>query len=227
MKYYILSFTTNYKEVGKFPQSIECLMGDVQKDFIPWERKIDFDFKLPEPILEKKSKQTSYINVVAIPSFFLVIDDDLLNFLRDFKIGNYQNWKINTWQDKQIIEKYNLFLLNDTKQVEYIDFKKSEFYSKNIDDWDNSGVQKTNYVENYNEYISLVEMLRKDKLMIYRSKITLNLRNAKEDLFRVVGVHPEGYFVSEKLKNSIENNGFTGMEFKEVSDLEDTTVTYN
>ncbi|QMU62996.1 MAG: hypothetical protein GKR88_01065 [Flavobacteriaceae bacterium] len=57
MKYYKLTFSSNVKEVGKIPQSEECLMGDIQQDFIPWEGKIDFDFKLPEPNLEKKQNR--------------------------------------------------------------------------------------------------------------------------------------------------------------------------
>ncbi|WP_066225024.1 hypothetical protein [Formosa haliotis] len=227
MKYYLLTFSSNVKEVGKIPQSEECLIGDIQQDFIPWEGVINFGFKLPEPNLEKKSKQTSYLNVVAIPSFFLVIDDELLNFLRGFKICNYQDWKINTWLNKkEITKKYNLFLLNDTKQSKYIDFKKSEFYSKKLGDWNNSSIQKSVFVKDYDEYIFVKEKLRKDKLMLLHKNVTLDLSKTKVDLFRIVNAPPGGYFVSEKLKNAIAENGFTGMEFTEVSELNKVEVIY-
>ncbi len=227
MKYYKLDFSSNVKEVGKIPQSEECItIGDIQQDFIPWQGKINFEFNLPKPILEKKSKQTSYINVIAIPSFFIVINDELLNLLKTFNIGKYQNWKIKTWQNNQLIEKYNLFLLNDTKQAEYIDYKKSSFYSKKLGDWDNSSIQKPVFVENYDEYVSEKELLRKDKLMLLHRKVTLNLSKATEDMFRIVNAPLGGYFVSEKLKNVIEENGFTGMEFTEVSKLEKVEVIY-
>ena len=227
MKFYKLTFSSNVKEVGKIPQSEECLIGDIQQDFIPWQGKIDFDFNLPEPNLEKKSKQTSFINVVAIPSFFIVIDDELLNFLKLFNIGDFQAWKINTWLNKkEVIEKYNLFLLNNTKQFEYIDYKKSEFYSKKLGDWNNSSTKKPVFVDSYDEYYKVKEELRKDKLMLLHRKVTLDLSDANEDMFRIVNAPPRGYFVSEKLKKAIEENGFTGMDFTEVSELKNVQVIY-
>lgn len=225
MKYYKLTFSSNINEVGTVPQSEECIMGDIQQDFIPLQGEIDFDFKLPEPILEKKAKQTSHIKVVAI-SRFLVIDDNLLNLLKSFSIGNHQSWRIKTWQDKQLIEKYNLFFINDTKQDKYIDYYKSKFYSKKLGDWNNSSVQKPVFVKNSDEYVSKKELLRKDKLMLLHSKITLDLSKTDLDMFRIVNASPGGYFVSEKLKNAIEENGFTGIEFTEVSKLDKIEVIY-
>lgn len=228
MKYYNLRPSSNVKEVGDIPQSQECIVGDIQQDFIPWEGKIDFDFKLPEPNLEKKSKQTSYINVVAIHSYlFLVIDDNLLAFLKNYNIGNHQNWKINTWYDKkELIKKYNLFLLNDTKQDKYIDFSKSEFYSRKLSDWDNLDFQKHVFVKNYKEYLFQKELLRKDKLMLLHKNVTLDLSKANEDMFRFLNAPPGGYFVSERLKDDIEKNGFTGMKFTEVSQLDRVNIIY-
>jgi hypothetical protein len=228
MKYYNLKSSSKVKEVGKIPQSQDCIIGDLRQDFIPWEGKIDFNFKLPEPSLVKKAKQTSYISVVAIHSYrFLVIDDILLAFLKNYNIGNHQNWKINTWYDKkELIEKYNLFLLNDTKQDKYIDFSKSEFYSKKLGDWDNSSVQKPVFVKDYDEYLFQKELLRKDKLMLLHKNVTLDLSKANEDMFRFFNAPPGGYFVSERLKNDMEKNGFTGMEFTEVSELDKIEVIY-
>lgn len=227
MKYFKLTFSSNIKEVGRIPQSEECIMGDIQQDFIPWQGRIDFNFKLPEPNLEKKSKQTSFIKVVAIPTTFLVIDDSLLTFLQNFNIGNYQNWKINTWYDKQqLLKKYNLFVINDTKQSEYIDYSKSNFFSKKLGDWNNTSVQKPVFVRDYNEYVHEKELLRKDKLMLLHSKVTFDLSKANEDIFRIVNAPHAGYFISEKLKNEIEENGFTGMDFKEVGELDKVEVIY-
>lgn len=225
MKYYKLTYSNNIKEVGRVPQSEECIIGDIQQDFIPWEGRININFKLPEPNLEKNAKQTSYINVVAIPSWFLVIDDDLLNLLKVFNVGNYQNWKIKTWYNKaQIIDKYNLFIINDTKQREYINFKKSEFYSKRLGDWDNSSIQKSVYVENYDNYISEKEALRKNKFLLHHSKVTFDFRDATEDMFRIINAPSNGYFVSEKLKNMIEEKGLSGMQFLELNELDNVEV---
>ncbi|CAA0233772.1 conserved hypothetical protein [Tenacibaculum maritimum] len=227
MKYYNLISNRNRKEVGCKPQSQEGYIGDIQQEFMPWEGKIDFDFKLPEPNLEKKAKQVSFLDVAFIHSYrFLVLDDNLLNLLKDFNIGNYQDWKINTWQNKELIEKYNLFLLNDTKQFEYVDYKKSSFYSKKLGDWNNSSIQKSVFVENYDDYNEKKEELRKDKLMLLHRKVTLDLSKTNEDMFRIINAPPGGYFVSEKLKNAIEEKGFTGMEFIEASKLDKVEVIY-
>jgi hypothetical protein len=222
MKYYKLTASRNRKIVGVKPQSQDGFFGDVQQSFIPWEGKIDFDFILPEPNLEKKAKQVSFLDVAFIhPYRFLVLDDNLLSLFKNFNIGKYQSWKINTWYNKkEIIKKYNLFLLNDTKQAKYIDFKKSEFYSKKLGDWNNSSIQKPVFVENYNEYTSKKESLRKDKLMLLNNKVTIDLSKATEDMFRIANAPIEGYFVSEKLKNAIEENSFTGMEFIELNELD-------
>ncbi|KAF9659324.1 hypothetical protein HBA12_03495 [Tenacibaculum mesophilum] len=225
MRYYKLTFSNSIKEIGAFPQSEDCILGDIQQDFIPLEGIIDIDFKLPEPILEKKAKRTSYIKVVAI-SDFLVINDDLLGFLKKFNIGNHQDWKIKVWQNKQLLPNYNLFFINDVKQDTYIDFSNSEFYSKKLGDWDNSSVQQSVLVNDYHEYLFEKEKLRKDKLLLLHHKVTLNLSKTNEDMFRFVNVSPNGYFVSEKLKNAIEENGFTGIEFIEVSELDKVEVIY-
>ena len=228
MRYYILRASRNRKEVGAKPQSQNCIFGDIQKDFIPKEGIIDFDFKLPEPILEKKAKQTSMISVVAIPKLFLVIEDSLLSFLKKFKIGNYQDWKIKTWQSKQLIEKYNLFLINDTKQAEYIDFENSEFYIGSYKDykWEGDNIN----VLNHKDILESERTLKEENLLLKAKKIVLNFSNVSEDLFRMGYVVPVigtvGYFVSEKLKTAIEDNGFTGMEFIEVSELDKVEVIY-
>jgi hypothetical protein len=227
MKYYKLDLSSDLNEVGKIPQSeIGVTIGDIQQDFIPWQGKIDFDFNLPEPILEKKAKLVSILDIAFMQSWFLVIDDTLLEFLKKFNLGNYQEWKIKTWQNNQLIEKYNLFLINDTKQAEYIDYKKSAFYSKKLGDWNNSSIQKPVLVENYDAYVSEKELLRKDKLMLLHSKITLDLSKATEDMFRIINAPPGGYFVSEKLKKAIEENGFSGMEFTEINTLDKIEVIY-
>tara|TARA_R110001583_G_scaffold60219_10_gene179040 strand:- start:938 stop:1618 length:681 start_codon:yes stop_codon:yes gene_type:complete len=226
MKYYKLTHSIDRKIIGVFPQSEECFVGDIQKDFIPWEGPIDFDFKLPEPILEKKSKQTSYVRVVAISVRFLVVDNEFLNFLKNYNIGNYQKWKIKTWQNEELIKKYNLFILNDTKQSEYIDFEKSDFLIGKLGDWKDRSTRRPISIKNYDEYIYKKEKLGKESLMLLHDKVTLDLKGVNVDMFRIVNAPLGGYYVSERLKNAIEENGFTGMEFKEVGELDKVEVIY-
>ncbi|WP_396151514.1 hypothetical protein [Flavobacterium sp.] len=135
MKYYKLNYNSlNTKETGTQFQSTEGIIGDIQSDFIPFEGKINFAFKLPEPFLEKKAKQTTYLNVIMIPSWFNVFKDYFIDFLNGFKIGEYQTWKLKIHQNGKIINDYCLFFLNNTKQNELVKFDESEygwlFYSK-------------------------------------------------------------------------------------------------
>ena len=227
MKYYNLTSSRNRKEIGKKPQSETGNQGDIQQDFIPWEGKIDFDFKLPEPYLEKRAKQVSFLDVAFIhPYRFLVLDDSLLSFFKKFNLGSYQDLKINTWQNKELIKKYNLFLLNDTKQEEYIDFSKSEFLIGKLGDWRDRTIRKPVDIKSYTDYVYLKNDLRKtkDKKRLRYNKVVLDLSNTTEDMFRLVNAPLGGYFVSERLKNAIEKNGFTGMDFKDVSELDKVEV---
>lgn len=226
MKYYSLKYNSlNEIETGTQYQSTGGYIGDIQRDILPFEGKIINQFELPIPTMMNKAKETSLLGVTFIPSWFLVIDDHFLNFLAKFNLS-FQTWKIDIYHKKKKVENYNLFYIYETKQNQYIDFKKSSFYSKKIGDWDNSSIQKPVFVENYNEYLSKKEGLIKEKLMLLDSKVTLDLSKASEDMFRIVNAPPGGYFVSEKLKNAIEENGFTGMEFIEVSELDKVDVIY-
>lgn len=79
-------------------------------------------------------------------------------------------------------------------------------------------------MKDYDEYLFQKELLRKDKLMLLHKNVTLDLSKANEDMFRFFNALPGGYFVSERLKNDIEKNGFTGMEFTEVSELDRVNI---
>lgn len=229
MKYYILTGSNNKKEVGEKPQSQTGKHGDIQQDFLPWEGSIDFDFKLPEPYLEKKAKRVSFLDIAFIhPYRFLVIDDEFLDFLKSFDIGKHQDWKIKVWQNSNLIEKYNLFLLNDVKHTEYINYYKSEFLIGKLGDWRDTSIRKPVIIKDYKEYNDLKNDLKKtkDKKRIRYNKIVLDLSNAYDDIFRMVNTPFNGYFVSQKLKTSIEENGFTGMEFTEVSELDKIEAFY-
>ena len=95
MKYYKLIYNSlNTKETGTQFQSTEGIIGDIQSDFIPFEGKINFAFKLPEPFLEKIAKHTTNLNVIKIPTWFNVFKDYFIDFLNSFKIGEYQTWKL-------------------------------------------------------------------------------------------------------------------------------------
>ena len=217
MKYYKLTpIGANREEIGVSPQSTECYFGDVQKEFIPFEGKINFDFELPIPKLRTKAKISTMLSVAAIPAKFLVIKNYFINFLKDFDIGHYQKWDIEVKHKNKIIKDYALFFTNETKQSQYIDFKSSEFFIGSLNDY--TFVGENINITDYENYLSTREILRDDGLWLKHKKVVFNLSNTKEDMFRIVNVPNGGYFVSERLKSVIQENKYTGMAFKEISD---------
>ncbi|WP_157207846.1 hypothetical protein [Mariniflexile maritimum] len=81
MKYYKLTtIGANRNEIGISLQSISGYFGDIQKDFMPFEGKIDFDFELPIPKLQDKANLTTMLDVVMIPSKFLVVQNHFIEF---------------------------------------------------------------------------------------------------------------------------------------------------
>ncbi|PKH49709.1 hypothetical protein CXF68_02920 [Tenacibaculum sp. Bg11-29] len=92
-------------------------------------------------------------------------------------------------------------------------------------DWDNSSVQKPVFVKDYKESIFQKESLG-DEYMLLHKNVILDLSKTNEDMFRFFNAPPGGCFVSERLKNDIEENGFTGMEFTEVSELDRVNIIY-
>ncbi|CAL2108677.1 conserved hypothetical protein [Tenacibaculum sp. 190524A02b] len=226
MKYYSLEYNKDRKIIGVSPQSQTGHVGDIQQDFIPFEGLINFDFNLPEPILEKKAKLTSYINVVMISGQFLVIDDDFLCLLKEFNIGNNQSWKLKVWQEKKLIKKYNLFFLNDIKQNDYINYSKSKFYIGTYSDFNYKG--DTIKVESYKDLLIKREKItqKSQKLWLREEKIVFDLRGVKEDMFKIMNSPRSGYYISERLKEAIEEKNLTGMSFTEIGDLKNVEVIY-
>ena len=62
-------------------------------------------------------------------------------------------------------------------------------------------------------------MLYNDGYWLRCDQLIFNLSKATEDLFRITDVpFGHGYYVSERLKEAIEKERFTGMAFKEIEE---------
>ncbi len=221
MKYSKLEYNSlNIEETGTQFQSIEGKFGDIQNENLPFDSKIDLKFNLPEPFLKSKAKLTSFINVVFIPSWFMVINDDLKNLLiLHTKFSQF--WKINLIQKRKIITNYNLFYISQTREQEIINFDKSNFYIGKYGDMDYKGddikiLDFKNYLINKNKIEN-----SNNNLYLKHSKIVLDFSKEKADIIRIINFPFGGYYVSEKLRNAIEKERFTGMVFKEIEEVSD------
>lgn len=221
MKYYKLNYNSlNIKETGTQFQSIDGILGDIQQDFIPFEGKNNIVFKLPEPILQKKAKPTTYLNVIMIPEPYLVFKNHFVDFLLDFNIGEFQTWNLKVHQNNEINNTYVMFYSPNSYQKEIIDFKTSKFEING--DW-LTRICKGEIImfRDYEEYfVELQKHTIPPYLLAY--ELILDFSKQKNDLIRLINMPMTGtgYYVSEKLKNAIEKERFTGFAFQEIEEMD-------
>jgi hypothetical protein len=219
MKYFILEYNAlNIKETGTQFQSIDGIVGDIQQDFIPFEGKINFPFKLPEPFLQKKAKPTTLLHVAMVAGLFWVFKKHFVEFLKSYNIGEFQTWDLKVHQNGNIFNDYKLFRLSETYQRKVIDFENSDFYIGNFINYDFIGEQVI--IHNYEDFLMKRNELSLKNMLIKHKKINLNLTNINLDFFRIANTPASGYYVSENLKNIIEKERFTGFLFKEIEEMD-------
>lgn len=216
MKYYRLSYNAlNEQVTGTQFQSITGHFGDMQSDSLPFEGKIDFDFDLPIPKLEKNAKFTEYLNVQFIDSRFLVLENDFISFLKKFNFDEIQTWGIEIKQNNSSFYNYSLFYVPKTYHREVIIYKDSEFFSCDFFNH-NLNIQKE-YINDYNDFLETRYRIKKEKKILKYNSLVFNLSSLDKDFFRLINCPFSGYFVSERLKEAIEKEGFQSMLFEEVN----------
>lgn len=220
MKYFWIQHSPNLKEVGVFPQCTEAKnISEIQEFGLGYFDKISNPFLLPEPILRNKAKQTDLLYVVPVSSpVFLVISDDLLNFMSGEISEGYQKWKLSAYFKGEIISKYNMFHLFKSNQKHIIDFGSSEFIHKNH----KTREEKLVIFSNYQDYHKKWEESIYSNGSILIKSLTIDLRDMDDDIFRIIELNfmGIGYYVSEKLKNKLENKGFTGIQFTPIDEID-------
>ncbi|WP_396151512.1 hypothetical protein [Flavobacterium sp.] len=221
MKYYLLQqLSSNIKETGTQFQCVEGIIGDIQQDFIPDEGIIDFAFKLPEPFMEKKAIPTTRLYVGMIPSWFIVFRDYFVNVLKEFNVGEFQDWDIKVHWKGDVFDDYKLFYITKPVKSEVIDFENTLFYVGKSNDWKYVG--ETLNFKNKDEFSIKRKELIDKYFDIKPIHLQLNLSILKYDIFRISDIPIVGgfYFVSEKLKRYIEEQKFTGFAFQEIEEMD-------
>ncbi|MEZ4971618.1 MAG: hypothetical protein R2814_18495 [Flavobacteriaceae bacterium] len=228
MKYYKLDFSLNVDEVGKYPQ-IETMynLGDIEKvDNYPmaYKQSIDFIWDIPQPILYRQSKLTTLLSGGIFSSFILLVfRTSFVRFLERFNLGEYRSWPIKVHYKGQIFKEYSLFHISYPSDEQYVDYASSEFLIGTSEDWQNPDIRKPVKVEGYANYQSLMEVLKENEnnARIRCNKLIFDFTGTDIDMFRLIDIpFGEGYYVSERLKTAIEEQGFTGMAFEEIEEYE-------
>ncbi len=175
-------------------------------------------------MLGPKAKLTTFISSVPINRLqFLILRKDLIEFLRNYNVSEYQVWNMKVHLgEKTYHDDYQLFHISNSIQDKCINYKKSSFFVGDIKKY--GWVGETITISNYQEYQNQKKLLEQQGLWLKSSKLYLDFSGIHQDLIRVADTPlagSSGYFISEKLKKHIEMKGFTGMEFEEIGTIDD------
>lgn len=221
MKYFAIHFTLNEKIAGRIEQVKEYIFNcnvDSNSRFIdkfPFQ-KIDIEPILAIPILHPKAERTDFINVNGSIGFSfasIVISEKLKNIIENFNINGIDFYKTSIIYNT--VEFSNYWQTHITHiPYEHIDFDKTTF---NLKDRDNNRQvvnleMKFDNTENFLDYVNKINYPRQLRFKDIFFKEGMNL-----DYFFMRYLEANSYgIVSERLKNEIEKNSITEIEFRPI-----------
>jgi hypothetical protein len=226
MKYYRLNFTLSTKVRGN-NDYIKQSHIKIPNDKMYWEEpkfigsvrneKIEFQPYLLDIELFSNSKINDLIMDGGPISTKLTISGKLKSILEDYRKKGMQFFNINIIQKKEIYNNYWILNMYEFNQ-EFIDFSKCKIiYQEKAVDFEVSYLvnEKVIFINNQNEFYKFIEKTKINNEVVWIEKLVLN--NVNEDFFMLKYVFGGvGYYVSEKLKQKIEDAGSTGIEFQPV-----------
>ncbi len=231
MKYYRLRHSLEKKELGHYTQ-IQKMTWDgrpyddgafgTQGLFNP----IHNNPAIPTLEFYKSAKITSLIQMVEIGfDEYLIINESFLEFLKPYFNGSFQTWKIKATK-KEVDYTYYIFYLDEYKS-DFINYDKSTFklfedlgafQYKDLDQ-EIKITSDVDYLDKCREFLGLYGIPELQPV-----KIVLNTSNQEVDFFKCAHNGMAGYYVSERLKEAILENGFTGMRFEEIEEIQNRVL---
>ncbi|MFY7898917.1 MAG: imm11 family protein [Chitinophagaceae bacterium] len=215
---YKIRNSLNHKEIGVYPQ-IETgnypimyensnFIGNIHL------KKITSHPDLTIPILRKKAKLTDLISAGIMGfSFKLLISTKLKLLLEKYQNDNLQFFKTSLiYKDD---ENNDYWVVHPYRaDYDFVDYAKSVISKENILGTDPKEYVTINSTESFIQ--QRTEHRTDGKIWGFTIE-KIAFKNGLTDLFVLDGVSGGiGYYVSEKLKNEIEEAGCTGIEFEPV-----------
>ena len=218
MKLYKLDHSYDLKEVGRYPQCPDMKeVGDLHKILSNENQLFQGINRPPEPQLIYKAKPTSLLSFIAVSGVAMAINDDFYDVLQNFTIQSYESVRTKVWQNDIALNNYRIFKIFDSIFEDYIDFSQSIFHTKEqMKVYTEEVVDKNLRFKNKEEYSHFKNEMSKSKIYIFSNKLVLKRTEICCDLFRFKSRMLTGYFVSEKLKIAMEQEGLTGISFKDI-----------
>ena len=220
MNFFSVRYSLNKKVVGELEQTIDvihnCHVWDDPNfiDRFPFKR-IEIDPILSTAVLHDKSKITDLINVGGIGFSYgsLIISNKLKRIFDNFNCKGVQFFKTEIIQKKDIIKDYWQTHFSSIP-YEFIDFNKTKVFLRDRDE-NRKVIEKELKINNHNDFLSVNTFLKYPKVLRLENiflKPEMNL-----DYFLIIHFGGSNLgIVSARLKNEIERQNCSGIEFTPV-----------
>jgi hypothetical protein len=220
IKYYSIENSLNEKLMGKIPQIKEFIHHcDIDSDPNSIDKfifdKIEIQPILSNIVLYANAKQTDFINTYGHVGFGFgnLISDKLKLILEDFNCYGFQFFKTYILQNNKKNDNYWQTNIYDFP-YQFIDFKNTIVSLK--DGITRKVVSEPSNINNLEDFQSLIHSLE-FPISISLSNLSFNV-NMDLDFFTLRFFENGGSngIVSERLKNELEKNEITGIEFRPI-----------
>jgi len=223
MNYYFLKNTLSAKAKGYYPQVKDVkyycdicntpnFIGNIHF------KKFPDDVILATPILDKKANLTDLIEIWHVGFNLNILISGKLKKILEKYIGKDKGEFINCPIIKNDKEYSDYWIFNGCSfSQELIDFQNSLIkYEKQADDFKTTYETKMVFlsIDNLNEFEGYIKVALEKTEVVTIEKLALNESEITEDFFMLRYVFSGMYFVSDKLKQEIEEAGCTGIEFQ-------------
>ena len=218
MNYFRIRHTLSTKFLGHYPQIKEvkhhCSVWDEPKFIERFHlEKINLEPIVSTPILYAKSKKTDLIEHLGIGfSYRLLVSGKLKNILEKYRKEGVQYFQCPIVHKGVEDKGYWIMNVYETNE-EYIDYKESEIVLRSRKPEGGTKLSAV-IISSIDEFNIGRAFHKKNNAFLFVERIALK-EPIKDDFFTLIYIEGGiGYFVSEKLKQEIEEAGCTGIEFQ-------------
>ncbi len=174
----------------------------------PLKGKIDFVIVFPEFEIDELAKLTDWVGAVNINRNYLMISTRFYELLKAFQMDEYQHFPAPVKTPGGMVD-YHLIYFPYPRGDDFINWEKSLF-KRVTPDGRHSVISFANSKER--QLASDAHEIQTEKIVVRWEKVTM-------DIFRFRAFEA-GFYVSEQLKQAMENRGMTGIRYEKTSWLE-------
>lgn len=235
MKYYIIKHAINKDTGNVFPQSQEQVNNTppiyTDKNFTKKGIIMQPEI-MPELKLENNAKPSTLLSAATLSDRrTLVIKKEFAEFLCNYDVPECLVYDIKVHHKNTIYDNYYILQMIDS--YDYLDYQKSKFFYGNFSDLAKSDLQPDNTrnytsIDNCEDGEDKRDKSSKQNKYLILEKGIIDFSHTEKDMFYMHTFSlGNGFYVSEKLKEAIESNGFTGIEFIENDNNKRLEIIYN